>query len=159
MKLTLAQINDEYNLRIKPITEPVGEDEWQTPARTIMRLQGDCEDFAIAKLYTMIWAGYPAHDINIHCVRLKGEYHDQPKGTLINHAFVCHKGWVLDNYNPHIVQLGNRVDIKETYAIINTEVPNKYAQWNKMLSERDPELDQNLIENFFYYILGNSPTH
>lgn len=153
MKLTLAQINDEYNRRIKSITEPEGGDEWQTPARTIMRLEGDCEDYAIAKLYTMIWAGYPAFDINIHCVRLKGEFYGQGKGTLINHAFVCYEGWVLDNYNPHIVQLGNRLDIKETYAIINAELPNKYAQWNKMLSERDPELDTKLIENFFYQTL------
>lgn len=149
VKLTLAEINDTFNRRIKSIEEPSGEDYWQTPAETIMSLEGDCEDFAIAKLYAMIVAGYPEEEINIYCVRLKGEHHHYPKGTLINHAFLVYDGWVLDNYVKEIVKLDQRIDVKETYAIINPTLANNYLQWNKMLLRKDSDLDTKLITNFF----------
>lgn len=149
VKLSLAEINDVFNQRVKSIVEPNGEDYWQTPAETIMSLEGDCEDYCIAKMYSMIEAGYPKEEINIYCVRLKGEYHQRPKGELINHAFVVYNGWVLDNYVKEIVKLDDRIDMKETYAIINPTLPNSYRQWNQMLLRRDEDLDKKLIINFF----------
>ena len=58
---------------------------------------------------------------------------------------------MLDNYVKEIVPLKDRIDVKETYAIINTTTPNKYKQWIDMLSRRDKQLDESLIANFFGY--------
>lgn len=156
-KPTLAQVNDWFNRSVKEIDETktpelsneIG-DYWQTPAETIMHLRGDCEDYAIAKLYTLLEYGHDATDWFIYAVRLNGDMHGQP-GKLINHALLVNakNGWVLDNLSHNIVQFSDRIDVKEVYAKINTLEPATYVQWRDMLARRDASLDSELIRSIF----------
>lgn len=151
MKHSLIEIHDMYNRRIRILEESNGEDYWQTPAETIMHLTGDCEDFAIAKYYSLQVFGYDMTQWEIHAVRLKAEFHGGLKGQLINHAILVNNkdGWALDNLTTEIVKLPSRIDISETYAKIAEHLPSPYKQWQDMLSRRNPTLDKELIENLF----------
>ncbi len=154
---SLIDVNDWFNRSVKQIDETQTPelsnetgDYWQTPAETIMHLRGDCEDYAIAKMYTLIEYGYDASRWQIHAVRLNGDLHGQP-GKTINHAFLVDTkyGWVLDNLVSEIVTLEARADVVETYAIISPNESNTYKQWNDMLFRRNPVLDSELIRSIF----------
>lgn len=148
-KPTLSQINDRFNQLVLAKEDPVGQDYWQTPSETIMHLTGDCEDYAIVKLYTLLHFGYSETDVSIYAVRLKAEYHGGKTGGVINHAFTVYQGWVLDNLNRHIVRFSDRIDVRETYGIIQPGQLSPYKQWHDMLARRIPNLEAQLITNLF----------
>jgi len=74
----IKRVNEFFNRRIV-----WGEDQkiwgqvdyWATPLETIGRSTGDCEDFAIAKYYTLINAGVPVSKLRIVYVKAKMEMH------------------------------------------------------------------------------------
>ena len=56
------EVNDFYNRRIRYDSDEAvwGQlDYWATPLQTLDKGRGDCEDFAIAKYYTLVAAGVP----------------------------------------------------------------------------------------------------
>lgn len=58
----LREVNRFYyrHIRMKPDIQAWGwEDYWATPAETLCRGDGDTEDFAIAKYFTLAWIGVP----------------------------------------------------------------------------------------------------
>lgn len=108
-KPTLAQINDYWNMKIKPMTDLEGTGQveyWKTPIETYMDLHGDCEDYSMAKYWTLTTSGYD--DVYFLTVTLKDN-----SGNNIPHTVVQVGEWILDNYAKSIVKLSNRVDITE----------------------------------------------
>ncbi len=58
----LARVNEFYNRRVlfRPDAEVWGQpDHWASPLETLEKGAGDCEDFAIAKYFSLLAAGTP----------------------------------------------------------------------------------------------------
>lgn len=127
--LSLAEINHVWNQNIKQVTEPPGEDVWQTPAETVALGTGDCEDLAIAKFFSI-----PAwHKKDLHIVRLEdGQVHMY---TVVDDT------WVLD-VTPHV----HRLDGRPSGEQFIKSVPNHGTdpRWSWLLSSYIRGYGQNL---------------
>jgi predicted transglutaminase-like cysteine proteinase len=91
----IGEINRAVNLAIRPVPDEKrhGADVWTSPLATLAAGQGDCEDYAIAKLALLWAAGIPERDTRFVIVR------DARAGEDHALAMVRHEGrWLaLDN--------------------------------------------------------------
>lgn len=95
-------------------------DSWATPREFITRDAGDCEDFAIAKYFTLTAAG-------IETDRLRILYAKIMPGRIAHMvlAFYSYPGddpLILDNLTSHIKPLSKRDDLDATYAFNEARV-------------------------------------
>jgi predicted transglutaminase-like cysteine proteinase len=70
----IKRVNEFFNRRITWADDQKiwGQaDYWATPLETLGRATGDCEDFAIAKYYTLISAGIPVSKLRLVYVKAK----------------------------------------------------------------------------------------
>lgn len=68
----LASVNEFYNRRVVFTDDAVawGEnDHWASPLETLEKGQGDCEDYAIAKYFSLLAAGVPVNKLRLVYVR------------------------------------------------------------------------------------------
>ena len=88
------------------------EDRWSTAAETLRRGQGDCEDYAIAKLQLLRAAGFA--DDDLYFVILKDLVRRQDHAVLV----VRHEGrfLVLDNGTDRILDSDAVVDYKPVFT-------------------------------------------
>lgn len=75
----LSHVNAFYN-KILPINDATKyrvDDHWSTPKEFLINGYGDCEDYAIAKYFTLIEIGVPKEKLFLSVVKIKGEtnYH------------------------------------------------------------------------------------
>lgn len=91
----IGEINRAVNLAIRPVPDERrhGADVWTPPLATLAAGEGDCEDYAIAKLALLWAAGIPERDTRFVIVR------DARAGEDHALAMVRHEGrWLtLDN--------------------------------------------------------------
>ena len=68
----LAEINDFFNRRVvftDDLTAWGQNDYWASPLETLEKGQGDCEDYAIAKYFSLLAAGVPVAKLRLVYVR------------------------------------------------------------------------------------------
>jgi len=75
----LSHINSFYN-KILPVNDSTKynvDDHWATPKEFLIEGRGDCEDYAIAKYFTLLEVGIPKEKLYFAIVKVKGEtnYH------------------------------------------------------------------------------------
>lgn len=75
----LSHINAFYN-RILPINDKTKyqvDDHWATPKEFLINGNGDCEDYAIAKYFSLLEVGIPKEKLFLSIVKVKNEtnYH------------------------------------------------------------------------------------
>ena len=75
----LSYVNAFYN-KILPINDSTKynvDDHWSTPKEFLINGRGDCEDYAIAKYFTLLEVGIPKDKLFLSVVKVKGEanYH------------------------------------------------------------------------------------
>ncbi len=75
----LSHINSFYN-KILPVNDATKynvDDHWATPKEFLINGKGDCEDYAIAKYFTLLEVGIPKEKLYFAIVKVKGEsnYH------------------------------------------------------------------------------------
>ena len=121
----IEMVNAFWNDTIHP-TEDIsthGKDHWQSPAESWKRKTGDCDDYAIAKYYTLLSLGVPAKALQlanvVHTMNGKPGLHlvlfyTDERGT-----------WVLDNIAQDIMLQQQRWDIKHVMAVYD----NKGTHW------------------------------
>lgn len=99
-------------------------DYWATPVETIGRGRGDCEDFAIAKYYSLINLGIPVSKLRLVYVRAlqKG-----PAGQVLQaHMVVAYyanseaDALILDNLNGEILPAARRPDLDPIFSFNST---------------------------------------
>lgn len=84
----LAAINRAVNGDIRYRAEPPGRDDWLVNPK-----QGDCEDFALAKMKKLVEAGWPSN-----ALRLAFGYTGRTRDFHVNLIAVTDRGdFVLDN--------------------------------------------------------------
>ena len=94
------------------------EDYWATPLQTVVTKGGDCEDFAIAKYFTLTSMGL-AEDklrltyvkaLNLNKAHMVVSYFEQPSAEPL----------VLDNLDPLIKPASQRQDLLPVYSFNGT---------------------------------------
>ena len=113
----LQQVNDFFNRNIRFIDDNIAwsdNDYWATPIELLAQGVGDCEDFSIAKYFTLLEVGVDksklrityvkASDLNVSHMVLT--YFESPNTVPL----------VLDNLNPNIKSATDRSDLFFVYS-------------------------------------------
>lgn len=90
------------------------EDYWATPYETVYSGGGDCEDFAIAKYFTLKYLQIPDRKMRLVFVRALSQR--QSHMVLIYLATPQSEPLVLDNLDPVIKPLSQRTDLRPFYS-------------------------------------------
>ena len=120
LSLQLDRINRHMN-RAAYITDIINwgvKDYWAT-LRQFFTKDGDCEDYAIAKYYSLKELGVPAENMRI--VVVQDTNLDVAHAVLV--VFDEDKAWVLDNQIQYVVQEKTILHYKPLYSI------NEKAWW------------------------------
>ncbi|WP_298831218.1 transglutaminase-like cysteine peptidase [uncultured Piscinibacter sp.] len=118
----LAVVNDFYN-RPVVFTDDVAawgvDDHWASPLETLEKGQGDCEDYAIAKYFSLMAAGVPAAKLRLVYVRaaIGG-----PGGVVQAHMVLAYyplpggEPLILDNLIGEVRPASRRSDLTPVFS-------------------------------------------
>ncbi|WP_087504391.1 transglutaminase-like cysteine peptidase [Neiella marina] len=112
----LKQVNDYFNGFLFANDDVVWkqEDYWATPVEFIGRAAGDCEDFTIAKYYTLLEMGFDASKLRLMYV--KAVAYNQHHMVLTYYSKRGAIPLVLDNIDPAIKPATERGDLIPIYS-------------------------------------------
>lgn len=117
----LKQVNDFFNLNalfIDDIIHWKTEDYWATPLEFLATGAGDCEDFAIAKYFTLLELG--VNESKMRITYVKSLRRNQPHMVLTFFASPKSVPEVLDNLIPEIKPATQRSDLLPVYSFNGT---------------------------------------
>jgi len=118
----LLAVNQFFNRRIR-FREDIEvwglEDYWASPLELLSKGEGDCEDFAIAKYFSLLALGMPAAQLRLVYVRarLAGS-----PGRLQAHMVLAHyagpgaEPTILDNLVPEVLPAAQRSDLTPVFS-------------------------------------------
>lgn len=117
IQATLNRVNQFFNSRIRFVDDMTvwgQEDYWATPVEALRKGAGDCEDYALAKYFTLRELGVPASQLRITYV----------KALQLNQAHMVVTWYstpdavplVLDNLKPAILPASARSDLLPVYS-------------------------------------------
>lgn len=115
----VAAVNDFYNQRIgfRSDHELYGvSDYWASPLETLARGAGDCEDFAIAKYFTLVAAGVSQRKLRMVYVRAMDMGLAVPHMVLAYYPTPDADPWVLDNLVPGLRAASARPDLTPVFS-------------------------------------------
>ncbi|MFT7287619.1 MAG: putative transglutaminase-like cysteine proteinase [Halieaceae bacterium] len=116
----LQSTNTFFNNRIRWMSDQSiygQEDYWATPLETLGRLQGDCEDFSIAKYVTLLALGVSPASLRLVYVKARlasGE--SQAHMVLAWYQTPRSVPLILDNLNPMILSAEQRSDLQPIFS-------------------------------------------
>lgn len=113
-------------------------DYWATPKETLQRGAGDCEDFAIAKYFTLIKVGVPQAKLRLAYVKMDGKAH-----MVLLYEEIDGSYSVLDNYDLDIKKLDKRKDLSVVYTFNGVYIWT--TDMNKPTRVNDMSLWKNLV--------------
>lgn len=118
----LAAVNQFFNRRIlfRDDTEVWGQtDYWASPIELLAKGQGDCEDFAIAKYFSLVATGVPAAKMRLVYVRAQI---GGPGGTPQAHMVLAYypqplaEPLILDNLVSEVRPASRRPDLVPVFS-------------------------------------------
>lgn len=112
----LQKVNDFFNALefVNDIDHWGKEDYWATPLQMLTSNGGDCEDFSIAKYFTLREMGIPAERMRLTYV--KALELDQAHMVLTYYASPDAEPLVLDNLTTDILPASGRKDLLPVYS-------------------------------------------
>lgn len=146
------------------------EDYWATPLQTIVSGGGDCEDFSIAKYFTLTEMGVQEDKLRLTYVKaltinqahMVVSYYETPKSTPL----------VLDNLNTLILPASQRDDLWPVYSFNGKGLwlsnrnhqedlldnSDRISLWQRLQESMDVEAadEQTMICRYQYYDLPSS---
>jgi len=156
----LARVNDFFNQRVRFVDDIdlYGQgDYWATPMETLARAAGDCEDFAIAKYYTLLQLGIPVDRLRLTYVRARlsspGGPLSQAHMVLAYYASPDAEPLVLDNLVTQILPASRRPDLTPVFNFNSERIyqagprgastgVNQLSRWDDLLRRaRDEGFD------------------
>jgi predicted transglutaminase-like cysteine proteinase len=127
-------------------------DYWATPVESLIKAAGDCEDFALAKYFSLRHLGIPSEKLRITYVKALTQ--NQAHMVLTFYSSPTADPLVLDNLNDEIRPASHRKDLLPVYAF-NAEglyLPGanggKRSSDSKKLSRWQDVLKKMQIEGF-----------
>lgn len=141
-------VNDFFNEKIKYKSDQAlwqKADYWATPLESLGTGMGDCEDYVIAKYFTLLALGIPEDKIRLMYVRHKEL--NQPHMVLIYIEQPKQIPYVLGNFNTKLLPATQRTDLTPIYSFngqglwlakskgLGNKVKNSrgVSAWNTML--------------------------
>ncbi len=119
----VAAVNDFYNKRLayREDIETWGEvDHWASPLEALEQGSGDCEDFAIAKFFTLVAMGLPPERLRLVYVRATMGATSagavQPHMVLAYYPAPQDDPVVLDNLVPELHPASERSDLTPVFS-------------------------------------------
>lgn len=120
----LNSVNQYFNRRIqfRPDADVWGQvDYWASPLQSLEAGAGDCEDYAIAKYFTLTAMGMPASRLRLVYVRAQLDPRTvQAHMVLAYYARPQDEPMILDNLVPDIRPASGRPDLAPVFSF-NTE--------------------------------------
>lgn len=119
----LKDINDFFNRRVafREDTATWGlADYWASPLESLERRAGDCEDYAIAKYFSLAAAGVPTARLRMVYVRARMQGQSLAHMVLAYHAEPGAEPLILDNLRPEVLPASQRPDLTPVFSF-NTE--------------------------------------
>src|SRR5690606_15984614 len=95
-------------------------DYWATPTDFLIADAGDCEEFAIAKYFTLIEMGMA--DTVLRITYVKALTLDQPHMVLAWYQTPAAEPLILDNLDPRILPASQRPDLIPVYSFNATDL-------------------------------------
>jgi predicted transglutaminase-like cysteine proteinase len=115
----LKPLNDFFNQRIafRDDTVTWGKiDYWASPLETLDRGQGDCEDYAIAKYFSLLATGVPESKLRLVYVRAMLDGRPQAHMVLAYYAQPNAEPLILDNLQPEVRPASARPDLAPVFS-------------------------------------------
>lgn len=151
----LRRVNDFFNRRIAfddDISIWQQTDYWATPLETLGSGRADCEDFSIAKYYSLLAVGIPVNKLRLVYVRARlegpaGPY-VQAHMVLAYYATPGAEPLVLDNLRPDILPASRRADLSPIFSFNsaglwqgtgNQSSKSNLSRWQDLLSRARAE--------------------
>lgn len=113
----LAQVNGFFNQNIRFVEDLIlwlKEDYWATPTESLAKGAGDCEDFSIAKFFTLVQMGVDENKLRMTYV--KALKLNQAHMVLTYFEFPDAMPLVLDNLDFKIKLANERADLLPVYS-------------------------------------------
>lgn len=147
----LSRVNLFFNERIRFVDdiETWGQaDYWATPLETIGRGAGDCEDFAIAKYFSLRELGVPEQELRLVYVKARiggaASTLEQAHMVLVWYASPSADPLVLDNLISEVRPASRRPDLKPVFSFnaegiyvgntrTNESGLNRLSRWQDLL--------------------------
>ena len=144
----LERVNSFINRSVSFVSDQqawAADDYWATPTQTLSLGKGDCEDFAIAKYFSLVSMGIPSEKLRLTFV--KAIKQNQAHMVLAYYPSPGAQPLILDNLDPRIRPASERRDLLPVYSFNNhgvflakspqrvSQPPQFLARWNE-LSER-----------------------
>lgn len=151
----LRHVNDFFNQRIifdDDLSIWGRSDYWATPTEIIGQGRGDCEDFSIAKYYSLLDLGIPVNKLRLVYVRasLSGRAGTFPQAHMVLAYYATPNAdpLVLDNLNPRILPATRRRDLAPIFSFNSTGLwqgtgnqtsRNTLSRWQDLLTRARAE--------------------
>lgn len=119
----LKEINDFFNRRVnfREDAQTWGmADYWASPLESLERRAGDCEDYAIAKYFSLAAAGVPTARLRMVYVRARLQGQSLAHMVLAYHAQPGAEPLILDNLRNEVLPASQRPDLTPVFSF-NTE--------------------------------------
>lgn len=125
LRARLTAVNDHFNATVAFADDAIvwGQaDYWASPLETIARGAGDCEDYAIAKYFSLVAAGVPLAQLRLVYVRAMLPAggglpaRSQAHMVLAYYDGVAEDPLILDNLVPQIRRASERSDLTPVFS-------------------------------------------
>jgi predicted transglutaminase-like cysteine proteinase len=145
----LSAVNQFFNRRIRfrDDIEVWGElDYWASPLELLAKGEGDCEDFAIAKYFSLLRLGVPSAQLRLVYVRARidgAPARQQAHMVLAHYASPASEPLILDNLVSAVLPAAQRPDLTPVFSF------NSDGLWQGMgaLTAGDPTARLSLWRN------------
>jgi len=120
----LKRVNEFFNRRVgwgEDLSVWGISDYWATPMDTLGKGEGDCEDFAIAKYFTLINLGVPLESLRLVYVKIKANVLDNDNVAQAHMVLAYYKTadsdpLILDNQITEITPASRRKDLTPIFS-------------------------------------------
>lgn len=119
----LKDINDFFNRRLAFRDDAVTwglPDYWASPLESLEKGAGDCEDYAIAKYFSLAASGVPTAKLRMVYVRARLQGQSLAHMVLAYYAQPGAEPLILDNLRPELLPASQRPDLTPVFSF-NTE--------------------------------------
>jgi predicted transglutaminase-like cysteine proteinase len=136
----LKQVNGFINRSVRFVSDQQAwgvEDYWATPMETLTQGMGDCEDFAIAKYFSLVRMGVPSEKLRLTFVKALKQ--NQAHMVLAYYASPDAQPLILDNLDAQIRPASELSDLLPVYAfndlgVFLAKAPQRISQPPQFLS-------------------------
>jgi predicted transglutaminase-like cysteine proteinase len=119
----LKDVNDFFNRRLAFRDDAVTwglPDYWASPLESLDKRAGDCEDYAIAKYFSLAASGVPTAKLRMVYVRARMQGQSLAHMVLAYYAQPGAEPLILDNLRPEVLPASQRADLTPVFSF-NTE--------------------------------------